>query len=121
MAGGTVHSRRKGEWQAQIPLTVLTAVVINADPGALWCDLGAKPHVGVFVLVFAPWPAATVLACSLRAFPVAGPAISARCAGHHPHGPHRPLPHPAIHHALKGREALRRRKAAQAQTEPPGP
>ena len=33
-------------------------VVIAADAGTLRCRLSAQPHYGVFVLAFAPWPAA---------------------------------------------------------------
>jgi hypothetical protein len=48
------------------------ATVIGADVGALWCRLGVQPDSGVFVLFFAPWPAATVLRCPLTALPAQG-------------------------------------------------
>ena len=70
--GATVHPHEKGEWQARIPQTVLMVVVIDAAAGALRCHLSAQPHYGVFVLAFAPWPAATVLKCSLAALPAQG-------------------------------------------------
>jgi len=47
-------------------------VAIDADSDALWCRLGALPDSGVFVLAFAPWPAATVLKCPLTALPAPG-------------------------------------------------
>jgi hypothetical protein len=72
IAAGTVHSDKKGEWQARIPQPVLTVVVIEAGAGTLWCRLSAQPHYGMFVLAFAPWPAATVLTCPLTALPAQG-------------------------------------------------
>jgi hypothetical protein len=47
-------------------------VVLAADADTLRCHLSAQPHYGVFVLAFAPWPAATVLKCPLAAFPAQG-------------------------------------------------
>ena len=47
-------------------------VVIGADTGALRCHLSARPHYGVFVLAFAPWPVTTVLKCPLAALPAQG-------------------------------------------------
>jgi hypothetical protein len=70
--GGTAHSDAKGEWQARIPQAVLMVVAMDADADALWCRLGALPDSGVFVLAFAPWPAPTVLKCSLTALPAPG-------------------------------------------------
>ena len=72
MSGGTVHSHTKGEWQARIPQAVLMVVVIGADAGALRCHLSARPHYGVFVLAFAPWPVTTVLKCPPAALPAQG-------------------------------------------------
>jgi hypothetical protein len=72
VSGGTAHSHAKGEWQARIPQAVLMVVAIDADADALWCRLGALPDSSVFVLVFAPWLAATVLKCPLTALPAPG-------------------------------------------------
>jgi hypothetical protein len=72
VTGGTVHSHEQGEWHARIPQSVLMVVVIGAGTGALRCRLSAQPPVGVFVLAFAPWPAATVLTCPLTALPAQG-------------------------------------------------
>jgi hypothetical protein len=47
-------------------------VVIDAGAGALRCQLSAHPDAGVFALVFAPWPAATVLKCQLAVLPAQG-------------------------------------------------
>jgi len=55
-----------------MPQPVLIAVVIGTDADALWCRLSARPDSGVFVLAFAPWPAATVLKCPLAALPAQG-------------------------------------------------
>ena len=72
VSGGTVHSHAKGEWQARIPQAVLMVVAIDADSDALWCRIATQPDSGVFVLAFAPWPAATVLKCPLTALPAPG-------------------------------------------------
>ena len=72
LSGRTVHGHEKGEWQARTPQPVLAVVVIAADAGTLRCRFSAQPHYGVFVLAFAPWPAATVLKCPLAAFPAQG-------------------------------------------------
>ncbi len=72
LSGRTVHGHGQGEWQARTPQPVLTVVVIAADAGTLRCRLSGQPHYGVFVLAFAPWPAATVLTCPLAAFPAQG-------------------------------------------------
>jgi len=72
LSGGTVHSHKKGEWQARIPQAALMVMVIGAYSGALWCRLSARPHYGVFVLAFAPWPVTTVLKCPLTALPAQG-------------------------------------------------
>jgi hypothetical protein len=72
MSGGTVHSHTKGEWHARIPQAVLMVVVIGAGTGALRCHLSARPHYGVFVLAFAPWPVTTVLKCPPAALPAQG-------------------------------------------------
>jgi hypothetical protein len=69
VSGGTVHTHEKGERHARIPQPVFTVVVIGADSGALWCRLSARPHDGVFVLAFAPWPVTTVLTCPPTAWP----------------------------------------------------
>ena len=69
---GTVHRHAKGEWQAHIPQAVVMVVAIDADADALWCRLSALPDSGVFVLAFAPWPAATVLKFPLTALPAPG-------------------------------------------------
>jgi hypothetical protein len=71
-SGRTVHGHEKGEWQARIPQAVLMVAVIAADADALRCRLSAQPHYGVFVLAFAPWPAATVLKCPLATLPAQG-------------------------------------------------
>ena len=70
--GATVHPHQKGQWQARIPQAVLMVVVIDADVGALRCHLSARADSGVFVLAFAPWPAATVLKCPPAALPARG-------------------------------------------------
>ena len=72
LSGRTVHCHGQGEWQARIPQAVLMVVVIAADADTLRCRLSAQPHYGVFVLAFAPWPAATVLKCPLAALPAQG-------------------------------------------------
>ena len=72
LSGRTVHGHEKGEWQARIPHAVLTVVAIAADADTLRCHLSAQPHYGVFVLAFAPWPAATVLKCPLATLPAQG-------------------------------------------------
>ena len=72
VSGGIVHSHEKGKWQARIPQAVLMVVVIDYDPGALWCRLSARPHYGVFVLAFAPWPVTTVVKCPPAALPTQG-------------------------------------------------
>ena len=72
IAGATVHPHRKGEWQARIPQAALMVVVTDAAVGAIRCQLSAHPDSGVFVLAFAPWPAATVLKCPLAALPAQG-------------------------------------------------
>ena len=72
VSGGTVHSDKKGEWQARIPQPVLTVVVTGADSGALRCRLRTEPHDGVFALAIAPWPVTTVLKCPLSALPAQG-------------------------------------------------
>ena len=77
VSGGTVHSHAKGEWQARIPQAVLMVVAVGTDSDTLWCRLAALPDSGVFVLAFAPWPAATVLKCPLTALPAPG-RLSAR-------------------------------------------
>ncbi len=71
-SGGTVHCHGKGEWQARLSHAVLMVVVIDAGADALRCSLSALPSCGVFVLAFAPWPAATVLKCPLTALPALG-------------------------------------------------
>jgi hypothetical protein len=77
LIGGTVHRHEKGEWQARLPEAVLTVAVIGADSGTLWCRLSVRPSLGVFTLIFAPWPAALVLRCPLTALPAPG-RLSAR-------------------------------------------
>jgi hypothetical protein len=44
----------------------------DTDDGGLRFRCAAQPDSGVFVLAFAPWPAATVLACPLTALPAQG-------------------------------------------------
>jgi hypothetical protein len=60
------------EWQVHIPQAALTVAVMKADTAALHCTLSIHPHSEVFILAFAPWPAATVLKCSLAALPARG-------------------------------------------------
>jgi hypothetical protein len=72
LSGRTVHSHTNGEWHARIPQPVLTVVVTGAGPGTLRCHLSARPHDGVFVLAFAPWPVTTVLTCPPAALPAQG-------------------------------------------------
>jgi hypothetical protein len=72
LSGRTAHSHEKGEWQARIPQPVLVVVVTAVDADALRCRLSAQPDYGVFVLVFSPWPVATVLKCPLAALPAQG-------------------------------------------------
>ena len=59
-AGGTVHTPEKGEWLAHLPAAILEVVAVGANAGALRCRLSARPDLGVLVVAFAPWPAATV-------------------------------------------------------------
>lgn len=77
ISGATVHPHRQGQWQARIPQPALMITVTGADSGALWCRLDIRPDSGVFDLVFAPWPAATVLRCPVTAWPAHG-ALSVR-------------------------------------------
>jgi hypothetical protein len=72
MSGRTVRSHAKGEWHARIPHAVLMIVVTGAGTGALRCHLSARPHYGVFVLAFAPWPVTAVLKCPPAALPAQG-------------------------------------------------
>ncbi len=72
LAGGTVHTPEKGEWLAHLPAAILTVVAVGADAGALRCRLSAQPNLGVLVMAFAPWPAATVLECPVTAWPAHG-------------------------------------------------
>ena len=72
LGGGTVHSHEKGEWLAHLPAAILAVVAVGADAGTLRCRLSARPDLGVLVLAFAPWPAATVLECPVTAFPARG-------------------------------------------------
>jgi hypothetical protein len=72
LSGGTVHPHEKGGWQARLPQAVLMVVVTGADTGTLWCRLSAEPDPGLLALVFAPWPAATVLRCPIAALPARG-------------------------------------------------
>jgi hypothetical protein len=77
LSGRAVRSDEKGEWQARILQAVLVVVVIGADDGGLRLRFAVRPDSGVFVLAFAPWPAATVLTCPLTALPAQG-QLSAR-------------------------------------------
>jgi hypothetical protein len=70
--GGTVRNNEERQWQARLPGTVLTVVVIGADVGSLRCHLGAAPGAGVLILTFAPWPPPLVLRCRLAALPAPG-------------------------------------------------
>ena len=72
VSGRTVHCHEKGEWRASIPQAVLMVVVTDADADALRCRLSARPHYGVFVLAYAPWPTSAVLKCPLTALPTQG-------------------------------------------------
>ena len=72
LSGRTVHCHEKGEWLARIPQAVLMVVVTDADADALRCRLSARPHYGVFVLAYAPWPTSAVLKCPLTALPAQG-------------------------------------------------
>jgi hypothetical protein len=69
---GTISAREKGQWQVNIPQAVLAVTVMNADTAALNCTLSIHPHPEVFILAFAPWPAATVLKCPVTALPAPG-------------------------------------------------
>ena len=55
-----------------IPQAVLTVTIMKADTAALHCTLSIHPHSEVFILAFAPWPAATVLKCPVTALPACG-------------------------------------------------
>jgi hypothetical protein len=55
-----------------IPQADLTVTLTNADTAALQCTLTIYPLPEVFILAFAPWPAATVLKYPLAALPVRG-------------------------------------------------
>jgi hypothetical protein len=72
ISSGTVHPRKKGEWQARLPEPVLTVMATDASADTLWCRLSARPDSGLLALAFAPWPAATVLRCPLTALPARG-------------------------------------------------
>jgi len=72
LSGRAVRSHEKGEWQVRIPRAVLVVVITGADDGGLPFRFAAQPDSGVFVLPFAPWPAATVLTCPLTALPAQG-------------------------------------------------
>jgi hypothetical protein len=72
LSGRAVRFHERGEWQACIPQAVLVVVVIGADVGGLRFRFAVHPDSGVFVLAFAPWPAATVLTCPLTALPAQG-------------------------------------------------
>jgi hypothetical protein len=72
LADGTVHPHENGEWHARLLEAVLTVVVMEADSSTLWCRLGARPSLGVFTLIFAPWPAALVLRYPLTVLPAQG-------------------------------------------------
>ena len=72
LAGGTVHTPEKGEWLAHLPTAVLAVVAVGADAGALRCRFSAQPDLGVLVMAFAPWPAATVLAYPVTAWSAQG-------------------------------------------------
>jgi hypothetical protein len=60
-----------------IPQAVLTVTVMKADTAALHCTLSIHSHSELFILAFAPWPAATVLKCPVTALPARG-ALSVR-------------------------------------------
>ena len=111
LAGGTVHTPGKGEWLARLPAAILAVVAVGADGGALRCRLSAQPDLGVLVLAFAPWPAATVLKCPVTASAGSGTALGARCASDHADGPHGSLPGSGIHHAVRAPERRRNRPA----------
>jgi hypothetical protein len=72
LSAQAVRSHEKGEWQARIPRAALVVMAIGADDGGLRLRFAAHPESGVFILAFAPWPAATVLTCPLTALPTQG-------------------------------------------------
>lgn len=72
LASGTVRTPEKGEWLARLPAAVLAVMAVNSDADTLRCRLSARPDLGVLVLAFAPWPAATVLECPVTALPAPG-------------------------------------------------
>ena len=74
---GTISLRQKGEWEVHIPQAVLAVTVMNADTAALQCALSIHPHPQIFILVFVPWPATTVLKFPLTSLPARG-MLSAR-------------------------------------------
>ena len=69
---GTIFAHEKGEWQVHIQKAVLTVTVVNADTAAKHCTIRIRPHSELFILAFAPWPAATVLKCPVTALPARG-------------------------------------------------
>jgi hypothetical protein len=71
-AGGTVHPLGKGEWQARIPEKTVTATVMSADAGKLWCRIGSRPDSEILTVAVKPWTTATVLKCPLTALPALG-------------------------------------------------
>jgi hypothetical protein len=71
-SAAAVSAHEKGEWQVHIPKAALTVTVMKADTAALHCTLSIHPHPEVFILAFAPWPAATVLKCPVTALPARG-------------------------------------------------
>jgi len=68
---GTVRSEG-GEWQTRIPRAALSVIVLNAGESSLQCRLSTMPDSGTLLLIFAPWPAATVLKCPPPALPAHG-------------------------------------------------
>jgi len=72
LTSGTAHRNEDGEWQARLPQAILAVAALDADADALRCRLSARPSLGAFTLVFAPWPAAIVLRCPLTALPAQG-------------------------------------------------
>ena len=72
VSAAAISAHEKGEWQVHIQQAALTVTVMNADTAALHCTLSIHPHSGVFILAFAPWPAAAVLRCPVTALPARG-------------------------------------------------
>jgi hypothetical protein len=72
VSAGTIAAHDKGEWRVNIPQAALAVTVTNADTVELICKLSICQNSELFILPFAPWPAAVVLKCLVPALPSGG-------------------------------------------------